>query len=166
MLGKLNRGFESHPLRHTFMSVLHNVFISYGDCRALHSLATEQARMAIQAVYHRQKIEGAGWRYRPLTVGAIPPCGLPRLGRSAKSPLLDVLSFFTSGPGSKELRELASKCPDLNRLPISLCVFEQLWLICLPQTIGENICRQPATNSLVKSSTRSILVSNRNQTKR
>ena len=25
--------------------------------------------MANQTVYHRQKIQGTGWRYRPLTVG-------------------------------------------------------------------------------------------------
>jgi hypothetical protein len=29
-------------------------------------------QMAIQTVYYRQKIEGAGWRYRPLTVGRRP----------------------------------------------------------------------------------------------
>jgi hypothetical protein len=28
--------------------------------------------MAIQTVYYRQKIEGTGWRYRPLTVGRRP----------------------------------------------------------------------------------------------
>jgi len=28
--------------------------------------------MAIQTVYYRQKIEGTGWRYRPLTVGRWP----------------------------------------------------------------------------------------------
>src|ERR1700739_482328 len=28
--------------------------------------------MAIQTVYDRQKIEGTGWRYRPLTVGRRP----------------------------------------------------------------------------------------------
>jgi hypothetical protein len=28
--------------------------------------------MAIQTVYQRQKIEGTGWRYRPLTVGRRP----------------------------------------------------------------------------------------------
>src|SRR5580704_11142257 len=28
--------------------------------------------MAIQTVYYRQKVQGSGWRYRPLTVGRRP----------------------------------------------------------------------------------------------
>ena len=68
-----------------------------------------------------------------------------------------------SGPGAMELRGLASKYSGLNRLPISWCVFEQLGPVCLPRTIGENIFWQTATNSLVKSSTRSILEANRNR---
>ena len=46
-------------------------YIFCGNCRALHSLAARK-QMAIQTVYYRQKIEGTGWRYRPLTVGRRP----------------------------------------------------------------------------------------------
>ena len=41
------------------------------NCRALHGLAA-RIMDGNSTVYYRQKIEGTGWRYRPLAVGRRP----------------------------------------------------------------------------------------------
>ena len=78
VLGKLNRGFKSHPLRHTIntqyfrpiSTFATGCYIFASNCRALRGLA-QGANVAITTIYYRHKTD-RGWRYLPLGIGRRP----------------------------------------------------------------------------------------------